>query len=67
MGGVTRSIMIEHKILVDQKISRGALKQDQAIKSNFWRSKFLIAVADGSTGHIVVTTPCCRSWLCLDL
>ena len=36
---------------------RGALKQDQAIKSKFWRSKSLIAIADGSIGYIVVITP----------
>ena len=48
---------IKHKILVDQEI-KGCLKQDQAIKSKFCRSKILIAVADGSTGYIVVTTPC---------
>ena len=40
------------------KRSRGASKQDQAIKSKIWRSKILIAVADGSTGYIAVTTPC---------
>ena len=31
---------------------------NQTIKSPFWRSNFLIAVAGGSTGHIAVTTPC---------
>ena len=37
------------------KRSKGASKQDQAIKSKIWRSKILIAVADGSTGYIAVT------------
>ena len=40
------------------KRSRDPSKQDQAIKSKFWQSKILIAVADGSTGYIAVTTPC---------
>ena len=40
------------------KRSRDASKQDQAIKSKFWQSKILIAVADGSTGYMAVTTPC---------
>ena len=31
-------------------------KVDQAIKASFWWSNFLITIADGSTGHIVVTT-----------
>ena len=34
---------------------------NQTIKLPFLRSNFLIAVAGGGTGHIVVTTPCfCR-------
>ena len=45
------------------KRSTGASKQDQAIKSIFWRSKVLIAVADGSTGYIAVTTPCQVRWV----
>ena len=44
------------QITVDQG-SKGALRPDQAIKSQFQRSKLLIAVADRSTGHIAVTTP----------
>ena len=39
------------------KRSRDASKQNQVIKSKFWRSKFLIAVTDGSTGYMAVTTP----------
>ena len=42
---------------MDQE-SKGALRPDQAIKSQFQRSILLIAVADRSTGHIAVTTPC---------
>ena len=45
------------QITVDQG-SKAALKPNQAIKSQFQRSKLLIAVADRSTGHIAVTTPC---------
>ena len=45
------------QITVDQG-SKVALRPDQAIKSQFQRSKLLIAVADRSTGHIAVTTPC---------
>ena len=55
MGVGARSINDQAWLI---KRSRGASKQDQAIKSKIWRSKILIAVADGSTGYIAVTTPC---------
>ena len=52
----------------DQASFKGRIKRssklqgtNQGIKHLFRRSKFLIAITAGSTGHIVVTTPCCAS------
>ena len=38
--------------------SRASERSDQAIKDDFHRSKFLIPVANASTGDVFVTTPC---------
>ena len=40
------------------KRSRASERSDQAIKDDFHRSRFLIAVANASTGDAYVTTPC---------
>jgi len=40
------------------KRSRASEQSDQAIKDDFHRSKFLIPVANASTGDVYVTTPC---------
>ena len=43
------------------KRSRASERSDQAIKDDFHRSRFLIPVANASTGEVYVTTPCSRS------
>jgi len=40
------------------KQSRASKWSDQAIKDDFHRSRFLIPVANASTGNTYVTTPC---------
>ena len=40
------------------KRSRASEQSDRAIKDDFHRSKFLIPVANASTGDLHVTTPC---------
>ena len=40
------------------KRSRASERSDQAIKDDFPRSRFLIPVANASTGDVYVTTPC---------
>ena len=40
------------------KRSRASERSDQAIKDDFYRSRFLIPVANASTGELYVTTPC---------
>jgi len=42
------------------KRSRASEQSDQAIKDDFHRSRFLIPVANTSTGELYVTTPCTR-------
>ena len=39
-------------------IKRSTEQSDRAIKDDFHRSKFLIPVANASTGDVYVTTPC---------
>jgi hypothetical protein len=53
----TRNQEIKTLERIDQAIKQ-ASRKNQTIKHSFWRSKFLIAVADESIGHRVVTTPC---------
>jgi len=40
------------------KRSRASERSYQAIKDDFHRSKFLIPVANASTGDVYMTTPC---------
>ena len=40
------------------KQSRASKQSDQVIKDDFNRSRFLIPVANASTGNAYVTTPC---------
>ena len=40
------------------KRSRALERSDEAIKDDFHRSRFLIPVANASTGDVYVTTPC---------
>ena len=46
------------------KRSRASERSDQAIKDDFHRSKFLIPVANASTGDVYVTTPCSSPTTC---
>jgi len=47
------------------KRSRASERSDQAIKDDFHRSRFLIPVANASTGDVYVTTPWCDFSSCL--
>ena len=45
------------------KHSRASERSDQAIEDDFHQSKFLIPVANASTGDVYVTTPCISYYL----
>jgi len=56
LAGVATFCPLNSRII---KRSRALEQSDQAIKDQFCRSRFLIPVANASTGDVNVTTPCC--------